>query len=86
MNAGFISDALARPESPADSLPITMLTVAACLPAAAIPAFRAARVVPETPPCRERRGREGNLAFGPHTVSVQAARPDPGMEADLIVH
>lgn len=44
MNAGFIPDALRHPESPADFVPVTMLTVGGLLAvAAAIPAFRAAR-------------------------------------------
>ncbi len=44
MNAGFIPDALMHPESPADFVPVSMLTVGGLLAVTAtIPAFRAAR-------------------------------------------
>jgi plastocyanin len=44
MNAGFIPDALKHPESPADFVPVSMLTVGGLIVVmAAIPAFRVAR-------------------------------------------
>lgn len=44
MNAGFAADAVQHPESPADFVPVMMLTVGGLLAVAAtVPAFRAAR-------------------------------------------
>jgi plastocyanin len=44
MNAGFIPDALKHPESPADFVPVSMLTVGGLIAViATVPAFRAAR-------------------------------------------
>lgn len=67
MNAGFIPGALMHPESPADFVPISMLTVAALTAViSTIPAFRTARG-------RESDSRFPKLAAGVAVVLVAAA-------------
>ena len=81
MNAGFIPDALAHPESPADFVPVSMLTVAGLLAvAAAVPAFRVARgKASDSRLPRILGGMAVALVLAAAAVSVVAPKASPAM-------